>query len=275
MASKIRDEWRVVKYWLRGRRFLKHDAIIFVHVPKCAGSSINSYCKSLLDSRFFGKSVRINDVQLDTSELARAVGEARRAAYVYGHMSWDTMTAVHAQRCAFVFTFLRDPVDRLQSLYRYATNLPASKRARAMGDSRLAQRIGTMSPLEYFSCDAWRLRFDTNNFMVRQFAGNLNYIPDSKAQWEEAVNRAKKNLKSIDMIGFHHTFSNDFERLISKLMMPRPKAVPQVNRTSDLLAEAPCSVDSVFDKRTMKVIEPLVRYDYQLFDWARTNLSRN
>jgi len=158
------------------------NKIFFLHPPKCAGSSINNYIKSQVKTSFLGISVKVNDIHARPRKIYK---KARKAKYVYGHMSHQTMMSIKTkdEKDIFSFTILRCPYERLISLYNYIRSLPPEKRISAIGDKELSDLIPSMTPYEFFSTENFRLRFDLDNFYTRQFSGSLFDIPKNDYDW--------------------------------------------------------------------------------------------
>lgn len=143
--------------------------IIFLHIPKTAGQSVHEY----LLGNFPKDAVcpaRVNDQMktLSTAELARY-------QVFSGHFDWSAFDALEGPR--FVFTILRDPMERLLSFYFYL-------REQATHFLTLGQQIDDkpgvkaaleMTPWEYFVDPDSPLRgFIDNhydNFYCYYFAG--------------------------------------------------------------------------------------------------------
>ncbi len=110
------------------------SGLIYIHVPKCGGSSFGA----ALRLRYFYSQATINLVQSDAAVVAlhpQARGEdriiadynqrardlarliARRVHCISGHVRYDSNLHAHADY-AFV-TMLRDPVERFVSHYQY------------------------------------------------------------------------------------------------------------------------------------------------------------
>ena len=92
------------QYRKRSTRKYRKAGIVFIHIPKAAGTSV---CDSLYQSR------------VGHFTLAEVRGsQARRAAQPSEHSDIDGLPT---------FTVVRDPLARLQSSYRYARNGGGSK----------------------------------------------------------------------------------------------------------------------------------------------------
>lgn len=196
------------------------------------------------------------------------IRKARKAVYIHGHMSWETMKQVNLDDRAYVFTFLREPEARLWSLYRFSVALPHEQRSAAVGDNNLSDRVAQMSPQEFFQSKEPRLQFDLNNYMVRAFAGALERTPGSDQEWRLALEQAKLNLSKLDFVGFHEQLDNDFNRLNQALHFPQVVKVPRENITSEIRGGKHSSSQHESESELQAVIQPLIRYDRELYNWA-------
>jgi hypothetical protein len=93
------------------------DALVFVHIPKCAGSSFRQVLK-----RWFGPEVLFIDTH-DPAELRRAV-EARAAPpeAIAGHTPFGLLDGLPLSP-GYV-TLVRHPLDRFVSVWRHARRTP-------------------------------------------------------------------------------------------------------------------------------------------------------
>ncbi|MEQ1819514.1 MAG: sulfotransferase family 2 domain-containing protein [Terricaulis sp.] len=109
--------------WLRLRYRLKSLAgesprrVAFLHIPKCGGTTVFQHFKSNIGGGRSGRIVRFDSAQF-AEFSAPALEDVRRAQFVSGHFGWNATAASGDD--AFRFTVLRDPFERLVSLYRFS-----------------------------------------------------------------------------------------------------------------------------------------------------------
>ncbi|OWK27924.1 sulfotransferase family 2 domain-containing protein [Sphingomonas dokdonensis] len=103
------------------------ELCIFIHIPKTAGSSLSAELNRMrppyhnIHRRYFhGETVTFSRIEDEIAAVidSGALGDARSCS---GHFSWDQAAPLRAARPdARAFTFLRDPVKRVISDYRYS-----------------------------------------------------------------------------------------------------------------------------------------------------------
>jgi Sulfotransferase family len=144
-------------------------SIIFLHIPKTAGQSIHT----LLQHMFGAEQVSSARVNFHLARMT--IPQIRRHRIYSGHFDWSLLDCLPEPR--FMFTVLRDPMERILSYYFYlrdqASVLSGEERASPL--SRGAQAAVEMLPDEYFLSGAPEMRafldnhFD--NFYAYYFAG--------------------------------------------------------------------------------------------------------
>lgn len=161
--------------------------IVFMHIPKCAGSSVNMLFKSQYGSGRSKHVVIINDFAKDYSERLR---RAKDALFVGGHFGFETLEKIRGD--AYVLTVLRDPFERLRSIYGHL-------RTRS---SRASAWIGDMSLEDFVANEDARVLHHTDNVMARMLAAS--HDRRRVAGWDHALlaQAALQNLKTFDHVGF-------------------------------------------------------------------------
>lgn len=253
--------------------FGNRKKIIFIHPPKCAGSTINWLIKKDLEKKFWSKTVKINEVFL-VDNINSLIKKAHNANYVYGHMSIEMARQVENSG-TFIFTFLREPESRLLSLYNYSKNLSSPKLEKALGDKLLAAKLKKMSQMDFFGSNESRLRFDLDNYYVRCFSGPLYVFPQTEEEWMKALEIAKNNLMELHFVGFQDFFDDHLKMLLAKLDMSVPASMPKRNVTSQLDGGSESGLSKEISDEARGSVDQLIKYDRLLYEWAvryfRTN----
>lgn len=193
--------------------------IVFLHIPKCAGSTVTDHFRRRVGTIRSGRMVYLFDAQREDWE--RRVQAASRARYVAGH--FGGATAARIAGGAFLFTFLRDPRARLRSHFRFFSAI-----------DRPGERLPTRTYLDFLTADDPRCREGRDNVITRQLA--VAYALDladavPRAEWPA---RARETLRRIDFVGFQDRLAQDFPALLRRLGLRRPRAVGVVNATAGL-----------------------------------------
>ena len=113
-------------HFLDANRFAD-ELCVFIHIPKTAGSSLSAELNRMrppyhnIHRRYFhGDTVTFSRIE---DEIAAVIdsGALAHARSCSGHFTWDQAAPLRAARPdARAFTFLRDPVKRVISDYRYS-----------------------------------------------------------------------------------------------------------------------------------------------------------
>ena len=245
--------------WLAGREV--PEKIVFLHTVKTGGTSINSYFKDYVGSSRSGRMVRFDDF-LQQEDFDVLLERARKAKYVGGHLSWATFERFKTED-TFSFTIFREPYDRLRSLYHYFMNIPGGYR----GASEIADIKGMSLP-EFLTSDHKWIRFHTDNFIARQFAGPLNAFPIGHDERMQFAERAIRNLSSISYRGFHDDFETAFADIVRLSGLPVPETSPKINVTSSHIetSKARQKAGEAFDEEMRELARPRVEADIEVYN---------
>lgn len=103
------------------------ELCVFIHIPKTAGSSLSSELarmrrpyRNIHRTYYHGETVTFSRLE---DEIAAVIdsGDIHEARSCSGHFTWAMAAPIRAARPdARCFTFLRDPVQRVLSDYRYS-----------------------------------------------------------------------------------------------------------------------------------------------------------
>ncbi len=160
--------------------------ILFLHVPKCGGTSIRRF----LDDRF--DAVRL-ELQSDRDDWHGSLQAAKTAPLVYGHFSADQLEQIRGD--AFVFSFLRDPLDRLVSHFRYHCSIGWA----GSPDARYGETL-----TDFVTFPVHR------NVMTSHFGGSMDPGHGQSISDEKQLARAIATAESLDAIGYTETLAQSF-----------------------------------------------------------------
>ena len=143
--------------------------VIFLHIPKTAGQSVHEFLLANFDRESVCPA-RVNEqLKLLSAE------ELNRYQVFSGHFDWSAFDRLEGER--FVFTVLRDPMERLLSFYFYLREQAELFASRGeLGPDKVGMRAALeMTPWEYFVDPQSKIRgFIDNhydNFYTCFFAG--------------------------------------------------------------------------------------------------------
>jgi hypothetical protein len=237
-----------------GRRAPRPE-LLFVHVPKTAGSTLLQALEHQYGSvaRLYGPD---HPGAIDPEDFVALSPAARRAfGAVVGHVPVEL--DLRLPRRDRRITLLRDPVDRVVSHFAYASTMP-----------HLAADHGLDVPghdLEWFVTSAPSERL-VQNAHVRLLGGDGHSPPPVAT--DESLARARENLESrFDAFGFSERFDEALA-LFGEVLGWAPVSVQPVNVNPDRPAT------SEIPARTRALIEEHNRLDLELYEHARSLYER-
>lgn len=224
--------------------------VIFDHIPKCAGTSINKYLYSYYPSRFIYRVGANNNRVKQFKSLSRE--EQARYKFINGHFANFLVDDVNS--CFNSIAVFREPIDRIVSHYYY---IKRSKKHPLHKDIFLNRQI---SLYEYCSkVDSIELR----NFYVLRYSGlnneNIEKSPD------ESIELAYENIiNKYDLVGFQENLPSFMKKLSGMLGIPENRSGNAVeNKTSKRK-----TLDKI-DKSTIESISNHNQLDIKLYDKLR------
>lgn len=243
--------------------------VVFMHVPKMAGTSAKEYLIACVGSRKSGNSVTLTDSFLNEDVSEQRYRQAERAKFVNGHFSWKVFENINKED-AVTFTTIGPAAERLWSLF-FTLRATRPKLIRPhMAD--VYQWAREMSPEDFYKLSDERIRYQSNNAVVRQLGGSFDEQPETKQGWERLLNSAKENLQKFDFVCFKETFDNDFARVLSAAHLPTILPIGNRNVTQDASFDKSSkqAARKNFLLTARETIEPLTCWDQKLFEFARS-----
>lgn len=98
--------------------------IVFLHIPRCGGTTVDNYFFRHLGRPKVGRSAVAESADDLPADIARI-------RYVTGHFNWSVAEAMIPG--SYSFTVLREPVERLWSAYFYVRNRRKLRDTREIG----------------------------------------------------------------------------------------------------------------------------------------------
>jgi hypothetical protein len=235
----------------RKRRGAYQKQLCFMHIGKTAGTSLqHALFEAMKGKKIFHESLPNFD-----SASAAAIAQSD---LVIGHFAYQHVSKLRRSR--FLFTFLRDPVQRVISNYYFLrTDSPESDYSRA---AILAAK--TMSLKEFLLCDDPRVRMITENFQAKSLAYDIRYqhqgaITDLRAD-------AKRNLATFDFVGIVEHFDESVKALSRAI--GRELTVKRLNVTRSRSEAPPASAHE------MEIIRNLNEADLDIYERAKGRFER-
>jgi hypothetical protein len=239
--------------------------VTFLHLEKTAGMSVVA-----------ALSAQFHPLQID-ADLRRAfpphvltplppflLDRVRRCALVWGHYDVPSIARLGPGR--FTITFLRDPAERIVSLYRYWR----AQAALDLGWNGMNQPVlaaQRLSLAEFLHTDdPWILDY-IDNFYVRRLTGQYashHFRDPLRTAPEHWRNAAVTALGRFDFIGFTDDIAGALTELGGRLGFAAPHAAPRVNVTRTM-PEA----GDLRDATVQAALARLTRLDRVVYDEAR------
>jgi hypothetical protein len=232
--------------------------VIFLHIAKTAGTSIVHFFRQRLPQQSICSHGDFLRFPADAADFA---AQAKQYRFLSGHFGYSDIASELGD--AYSFTFLRDPVARVLSLYKFCMH-PDMQRQFAV--ARAARDLGLEGFLESTLPEVCEM---LDNQQTWQLARNywqsdreaLHHLED-----RELLALALEHLEEFSHVGLTETFNQDFSRILLDLNIDEP--VPNVRqfRTQDPLDRSQLSA-TVREKLRQRLA-----MDYQLIDSVRRKL---
>lgn len=189
------------------------NPLLFLHISKTAGSAVKSGLKKTFSDYSF------SDVIFD-QELRAERKQEKYDCYA-SHVGFDVAEMMNAE----VITLLRDPIERIVSLYNFWHNRIPKKDPGGVFDL-----VGGMNPEQFFKSNDMRILQGRQNCQTFQLA--LSHTKQGRTDLEsktdkEILDMALENLEKCQLVGFvEHMdkFSEKFENIYGKSLN-----IPKVN----------------------------------------------
>lgn len=235
--------------------------IVFVHIPKCAGTSVERCLLQVSGLENDSLTTTLLQKNRNPFKGPPSLGHLRAKDYVSkGHMTQNQWNS------AFKFTIVRNPLARLVSIYNYRA---LSWRARALGKKSWSFREFV---LNYFP--AW---YDEN-----YIKGHDNWT-HAQPIWKMLYDSKGEKLL-VDYVGKLENLNEDFKTVCLKAGLAEITTLPRENpssiknpTTGEILPPGYSKPhwSSYYDEDTLSFAVDFYKRDFELFgyDPASVNLS--
>lgn len=226
--------------------------VVFIHIQKTAGSSIVRAIK--------------NQAGMDLPSHGDFAGDKRAFhkddRFFLGHFGFNRIREIPDPK--FCFTFLRDPIDRIISLYYFW-------KEDADNEYPIFQTAKEMDLEAFLQSENPRVRQHIDNVQTWTFVGDC--WGEVRHQYQhlsstELLEIAKTNLDTLDFVGFQENYRADSETLFQMLGFDAAVGNVAVNKT----AGRPRRED--LPASTLRLMAPLVELDDELYRHALHVRSR-
>jgi hypothetical protein len=242
--------------------------VVFLHIMKTAGTSIRRRLEELAGEEPIWRREK------EGLPGSAPAAELARYRVVMGHFT--IADARHVPQPRRIFTVLREPRERLVSLYHHLARHRAEVLA---GPDLRTARIARECSLEAFLLHPNpRVHAELKNVMTRTLAGD--FVPAGpnryRHPWQsrtegisgpELLSRALANLFTLDFVTSVDRLERDRPRLMAALGLPDPGPFPRENTrdlVSDLLEERPPPKITEAAERALYRLTDLDRVLYRL-----------
>lgn len=221
---------------------------IYIHVPKTGGATL----RRVFHRQYGDRVLALNTLAGSLSQISEVPYEVRaRTKLVLGHVPYGIHEYI-PKECVYV-TVLRDPVERVLSLYKFI----ARERHHPLYH-RFGRFRGSLE--EYVSTDADRNQID--NGQTRQIAGTP--IEVEKVMVSD-LETARSNLGSFLVVGLTERFDESFVLIRRALGWPM-----SWYKTEGTSPRAKMQVSAA----AVEIIRERNRYDIELYNFASNIFSR-
>lgn len=188
--------------------------VVFLHVPKTAGTSFVTIARARYQRRY---NIPPGYRKRDLARLAIAA-RVRRLEFVSGHASYGIHHLIPGE--VTYVTFLRDPVERVISMYFYL-------RDHALNNAWRAEMDAGMTLLDFARLPDRRI----TNGQVHQLAGFYHL---GRPSIDELTQAAERNLCTIgEGVGVVEHLEVSMRRIAALLEWGEPPVLPRLRANSE------------------------------------------
>jgi len=185
------------------------QTVIHFHIPKTAGSTINSILVPAFDrDEVFlcgDNKLHLSHWESNVHFAGLSPEEQAPFRYIAGHVEYFLLESLRMPH--FSFLFLRNPIERLVSMYYFVKGHEGHHLHSKVVDEEL-----TLA--EFVSTGLWH---ELDNGMCRRLSGVANSVPIGQCG-EDVLRRAQYNLENnFSFIGFQERFDESLFLLLSFL----------------------------------------------------------
>ena len=243
-------------YEIFKKRIMNFDdntAIIFTHIPKCAGTSLR-------------ESIIVNNIEESliyrSGSFKEILSYKKDLKYVIGHWPYGIEDYFHfnnpiRRRDKIRITFLREPIDHLISFFYF--------QKQQIGYSAFKHEIGDKSIVEFYESVPRALNLQTKfcaGVLYEQIFRRIN-----NAGCDLQLKKAEQNiLKGFDFVGQFENYTNDLELLAKTYSLKLSITHNNVTKTHKRITKDDLSVEELNKLRELNSL------DMKLYEYAIENI---
>lgn len=218
------------------------ERVIFLHIPKTGGMTMRQLLNHHYDQQHIFKYPARKPIQ---AIQALTTAERSDIECVYGHLRFGVHR--HFPGSSTYITLLRDPLDRLLSMYYYVRSRP---------QNRLYDKVKHLSFAQFVTSPDPQIQTPLQNHQTRMISGRSQ--PDLQV--------AKRNIRQhFAVVGITESFPESVF-IMKKILGWRPVPYTKENVTKRRPRKTPISQDLT------AVVEKNNALDYQLYQHAKKRL---
>jgi hypothetical protein len=243
------------------------DRVVFLHIPKCGGTTLHNMLRQWYQAENV-HAERFNGLYGYTAaSLASSV-------VFSGHYDYYSTTLIPGPKK--MISFLRDPMDRLVSLYNF--HRAHSPTIIERNNLQLPRWANEHNIDTYFAHPTIREHPAINNSIVRYFSNMpqvAHILKDGSMKsvtLDDMLDQALRNLETFAFVGFMDQYSADIDRLAATLNQDPPAEVRKHQVLDDLMDTNPDmrKIDKQKpNQASQETMEDLVAYDRVFYARAR------
>jgi len=196
-----------------------------------------------------------------------AASDLAASDFILGHFTFQHVAKFRANR--FLFTFLREPIERVVSLYFFMRGRPGRVGPDSPPDPNSVvalQAAQSLSFKQFLLSDDPKIRMYTSNQQTKILA--YDHRPDYLGDASDMLSRAETNLAQFAFVGITELFDESVHALSEKLALNEPLTPRKLN-----INEKRETVESL-DEDVVDIVRQLNLLDAKLYQKALSDFER-
>lgn len=242
--------------WFSRKKNTSPPPALFMHIQKTAGTSLVNMAR-----RYYG-----NDAVSHGDCWGKPPEQFRDIGFISGHLGYSYISPLMDRR--FSFTFLRDPIERVLSMYYFC-------RSRDPAEFEIYRKAHELSLTDFLAAGLTDpvIRTRIWNNQVWQLAHGYTHLdaltPDNFTQ-EALLTMAKSHLLEFSYVGFTETFSADAGNICSILKFAEQDTGGRQILMENVTPQRPRFEDQ--PTAVQKLLNSITELDQEFYDYARRSV---